>query len=366
MTQPQYQKTFSILFVGDVHATKDSLPECKELIHLVKKTAIDYNVSSVVFLGDQFHHHGIAHLEVMDFWDWVASEFYFEGWGLYGIPQTIFMVGNHDKVVNTLDSTNAIKFAVANKESKGVLEVFSKPRFYPVSDSVGVGFIPYSATETQFRNNLGTIKEKAGSSKVDLIIAHQTFSGATYENGFYAKDGIDPKLTQASTIISGHIHRPQILKGPDFQVIYPGSPRWLTLNDANVMKSLLWVNFGVTEKGIEVIEKVEISTDSVCEPIYHIKFEESSAPNQAPTNLKGKITIDLKGSPTWLKTVSQVLKTMYPKCRIRTQTTARKIEVKESDGLDKAYQRFFEKFQPPNKTPKPILQQLTQERMSWS
>ena len=46
-----------------------------------------------------------------------------------------------------------------------------------------------------------------------VLVCHSEFSGSQFENGFYSPHGFNPDEIPFDTIISGHIHKEQIIAG---------------------------------------------------------------------------------------------------------------------------------------------------------
>jgi DNA repair exonuclease SbcCD nuclease subunit len=81
-----------VLYVGDPHATPDSIEEMERLVTYIIDTAKSENeADKICFLGDQYHTHSIIHLSVLAFWQRA-----FRRIKHHGLP-VIALVGNHDK-----------------------------------------------------------------------------------------------------------------------------------------------------------------------------------------------------------------------------------------------------------------------------
>jgi hypothetical protein len=56
------------------------------------------------------------------------------------------------------------------------------------------------------------------------VVCHATFNGARYENGFYAKEALDPDAVPQKRIISGHIHTPASSARSGIRAVRAGRP----------------------------------------------------------------------------------------------------------------------------------------------
>src|SRR6185369_11497831 len=121
-----------------------------------------------------------------------------------------FLVGNHDRSHDTNITGNTLRYA-----SPTVTVVDE-----PMTLGNGLVFMPWYAKPQDFIKAAGNYT---------TLICHQTLQGAKYENGFPAADGVPAEMVPAKTIISGHIHTPQMFG----KVWYPGAPRWRIATDAN-------------------------------------------------------------------------------------------------------------------------------------
>ena len=144
------------------------------------------------------------------------------------------------------------------------------------------------------------------------MVAHQTFTGATYENGFYAEDGIDPELVAQDQIISGHIHKQQQIG----KCWYQGTPKWDTMSDANEEKGI-WI-YEHNEDG-SVKSKKFISTAGVVTPIFkHVVNEGDAEPELLPN---AKNYIEFIGKSAW---ITKMKKKYKGKAHIKAKPSDRK------------------------------------------
>lgn len=327
-----------VLLIGDPHATAAELDDCRALFahveDILKKDPHDF----VIILGDLYHTHAIMHVEVMAFWNKTLQ-------ALAKLTQVICLVGNHDMPGNAGSKSHAL---MAHEDLENV-RIISHPT---VGVIPGVAMFPYMhdkfldwAEESSFKDD-----------GIHTLICHQTFTGAQYENGFYAKDGIEPDGVPVANVISGHIHKPSVLG----KVWYPGAPRWRTLSDANTDRFLESIEFTEGMSGYKKLQSYP--TAGVCRSVVHIVLEEHNATNkelEIPNNCD--VRIDLKGSLAWIE---QKKLALAGKAKLRTfPNRGKEVVVKESDGIAAALHKFIDSYVPKHGSSKEDLRRLVAERI---
>jgi DNA repair exonuclease SbcCD nuclease subunit len=257
--------------VGDPHAQVSDLDEMARLIGFVRSKAKEAGAEKIEFYGDLFHTHNVVRLEVQDFWDKalraLAKEF-----------RVVVLVGNHDQPGDGQRewTLNALKFL------DGVPNLTVVTSYAMDMDTF---YIAHTSNEEKFKEAVA----RGLSLGATRLACHQTFQGAHYENGMYAPDGFDPSIVSGfKEVISGHIHKSQRFAN----IFYLGTPRWLTLSDAN------------EPKGIYVGPEF-VSTESVCEPIRLITLTEGS---DTPIPVGKRVFVELVGHSKWISAKAKELK----------------------------------------------------------
>jgi DNA repair exonuclease SbcCD nuclease subunit len=320
------------LFCGDPHATTDSLAEMNRLVDYIIEEAKKHKVDAVVFLGDQYHNHSIIQLSVLNFWDSAFKRMKVAG------LRIIALVGNHDKSGTAGERASSM---MLHQE----VELVDEPKTIS-----GILFVPYIHDPDEF------IKV-CNEHPTPMVVCHQTFQGAMFENGFKVPDGVEPDALPQEQILSGHIHMPQI----SGKVHYPGAPRWRSVSDANVERHLWVVDH--TQNGL-IGNITKLPTAGVCKPIWCLK-DTPEAPATIPDG-EATIVVDIHGPETYVDGRKLELEQKYPGIRLRTfAETAKSVRVKESDGLPVALQKFVGGYEAKNGTPPEVLWRLAQERISW-
>ena len=313
-----------IVAVGDPHARARDLDDVAALMAYAEKLAIDHDATLFVS-GDLHHEHGVISAVVQHFWHTFFRKL--------KVP-CIALAGNHDFEPGT-DATPLLAY------SKFITTVLYEPHV-----ERNILFCPYVDDPKRL------VEWSQKYSGCGTLICHQTFDGAQFESGFYAQDAISPDLISQKKIVSGHIH-----KMAEFgKVFYIGSPRWLTLSDANENKAIWLLDFDV---GGNLIGTTAFSTNHICKRILHYIDTPENPVNIAPD--KDEVRIDIKGPESWINE----RKALFQGCKVRTFKTDSnsKMKVKESLGVGVAFKQWVDGFIPGRGTSKEILSNLVKDRL---
>ena len=298
-----------ILRVGDPHVMVSNLKDSQALLDFILKLAIKKEVDVIEFLGDLFHTHAVMRVEVVDFW---KKNF-------QAIKDAQFncrvLVGNHDQPGSKEkeQEMNALNIFEDNVEEGGWRTIINSPR---VMD--GIAYIPYMSDKEAF---LKASKDLFVQGGAKLLVAHQTFTGATYDNGFFAEDGIDPALVSQDWIISGHIHKKQIIGKCE----YPGTAKWDTMSDANQDKGLTLYTHGPDGS---VIDRNVFPTAHIVSPIYKFTFNEGE--EEPVMDPKARNYLELVGKTAW---ITKMKKKYKGKVNLKARPTDRKSVKLDADQL---------------------------------
>lgn len=325
-----------VLYVGDPHARPEDLADCQALCGLIVEVIAGQEIDRIVFLGDLHHTHAIVHVEVLHFWRdtlrWLTRVHQ---------QKVVLLVGNHDQPGDASSSAHALE---AYKDIEGVT-VVDRPLCID-----GILHLPYRHSRDQFVADCSDVAHR----NLETVVCHQTFDGAQYENGFFAKDGVKPDDIPQKHIISGHIHDPQSFS----KVTYLGSPRWLTISDANKSRFLSIVYHD--ENGVPVGTKT-FPTDGQCRKIFHL-VDTPEAPLEASFDPRHRYHVDVTGPAEWI----EQRKGLYTgHARVRTQRTDNAVaRVRESEGIGAALRRFIKTYKAQRGTDLPTLERLVDARLS--
>lgn len=312
------------IVVGDPHVRPGDLDDAEALMAYVDKLAIEHH-AAVLLLGDQHHYHGVIHAEVLAFWHRIFR---------YSEMDYYALVGNHDMTGVAGSRTHALMTHHRND-----VRVIDSPTVIG-----NVIFAPYCSNE-----ELTAIGQTYAFCTT--MVCHTTFNGSRYENGMYAKDGLDPELLPQKKIVSGHIHAPQQFG----KVWYPGAPRALTVSDANIERAVYLVEF---EEG-ELAFAQPFSLRDVCRQLYH--FQDSPAtPLEVTFDPRHKYHIDITGPASWIAERKPLFE---GKARVRTfRTDKPTAKLKESEGIGVSFGKYLASYQPQFGTDAAVLRQMLKER----
>lgn len=280
----------NILRVGDPHIRPSNIEEADRLMFFVKQTILSNKIDRLEILGDLCHTHAIVRIEVLDFWNkWLQI--------FSDIVETVVLVGNHDQTGDKNSGSHALKVFKHISAQNPNLRIVDRPT------QIGIyGYMPYIHSNEEFVKEAKRLTEKGGLFEVNILVCHATFDGSQYDNEFYAPGGINPDDIPVETIISGHIHKQQIIANG--KVDYPGTAYWQSASDANENKGI-WQYAHDNSTG-KVLSRDLISTAHVCTPIVSFTWLEGQ---EAPTIPEGaRATVELVGSSDWISKQKVILK----------------------------------------------------------
>lgn len=329
-----------VLIVGDCHVTPQEIEDCNNLANLILETVEQFNIEQVLFLGDLYHANSIVHTPAIAYWNSLFVK-------LVKKTEVIALVGNHDQFSHTIRNPYSLIIHAEQNERIHIIDKVQSLKILP-----NVCLAPYYAEPELFFQDINNFKMKHPDCKT--LVCHQTFNGAKFNEGFYAKDAVEATSIPFD-IISGHIHTPHAFNN----VWYPGSPRWRILSDANIDRAIYIVEFN--NDGSYNCPN-PIPTNKVCKSIS--KFIDSpESPVSIVENNNADIRIDVYGPPEYVKDRMIELKAKYnAKCR-PFPTKTKKQAVSEADGIEVSFNKFSSNFTPPNKTPLESLLNEVAERL---
>jgi hypothetical protein len=312
------------LIVGDPHIRAEDLLQGQKLLELLLQTP-DAGRINLIFLGDLFHTHSLVHLQVQAFWMDAMTQL------LAAFRSVTVIMGNHDAPHDTPAGINALRPLAG----LGV-KVVDRPQ-----ESGPFLMLPFYRSQADF-------VAAARASALKTVICHQTFNGSRFENGFFAPEGVDPDAIPQEFVVSGHIHH-----GQEFgKVWYPGAPRALTANDANKERFIWLATWSPDGK---LLSRTPVKTEGYLARI--LQVEDSPSLPQTPADVKvypgDQLTVVISGDQA---RVQERQRLWTGVAKIRTQVDqAQKQDLRPSEGMMPALQRFLPQFQSRNGTPGDVL-----------
>ena len=337
-----------ILAVGDVHIEPHTIDDCAALIQFVLQIAKETSPDLVLFLGDQYHHHSILHVPCLAFWKSAFTALRAAG------LKVAALIGNHD--MTGVEGANC--HAMLAHTGDGV-KIIDKPTllgalllmpYYSDREAFAKECVKYRPPTPEEEE----VDQWQGGQFARTVICHQTFQGGTYDNGFYAKDGIDTELIPQEKIISGHIHTPQSWG----KTIYLGSPRWRTLSDANVERAIWLMEF----EGGRLTKQTPYSTGDVCKRVWHL-VDTPEAPISQVFNTKDSYRVDIKGPADYVERRKKELQAPGVRVNCFPDQKSECLQVRESEGVEVAFKKFFGRYEAKYGTDKQILERMVKERL---
>lgn len=330
-----------VLLIGDPHVTAEEIPDAQGLVHLVVDVLKKHQPDYVVLLGDLHHNHASVHADVTKFWlDSLKTM-------SAALPHghIVALLGNHD--MSTVGSGHAL-LSYCNRTDLPNVIVVDRPKRL----GSNVVAIPYCHTAEQ----LIEACREVGATGSDVVLCHQTFSGSFYENGFFAKDGINPDLVPGAKIISGHIHAAQEFG----RVWYVGSPRWRNALDENQDKNIHLLNI----EGAELKSITAIPTSPSCRKMVKTKFENGvhvlgPAPSESLVNVSW--VVESVGTKEQNEAVLNLVPDGVSFRGFIVQEGEAK--VKESDGVLPAWEKWVATASLPNGTGFADVDKVVKERV---
>lgn len=213
-----------VLVIGDPHLKVANQQLAARFLNWVQEMVELHKPDYTVNLGDTFHTHNVVRSEVLalvdDHLNWMNAK----------QNQYFILLGNHDMAHHKTPHIHAW-LPYVNKHEW--VNIITKP-----SQFLDKVFIPYIDSPTEFQQELNL-----AMSKTRLIFCHQSFRGANF--GFIvAREGAQVPHDYPGQIVSGHIHKQQILGC----VWYPGTPFAQEASDHNELKGIFLIDTITGEK----------------------------------------------------------------------------------------------------------------------
>jgi len=273
------------LFVGDLHVQVNNLEETSSLFGLIQEAASSNGVDSIVFLGDIFHTHSVVRQEVVDLLQNKIGQL------ARSFPVYI-LAGNHDGSSPTSTKINAVRQTLSHVAT--VVDETSGPVVLGT-----YGLVGFTHSEQQFAQSL---------PQTQYLVCHQTFNGATYENGFYAPDGFSVEsVSRYKRVIAGHIHSEQQLAN----INYIGTPRPVSSAEFFALGSgeskKIFVHIPETDQLVPVSTKKHVRTQ------YRAEIAEGTSSSEIIDLVRReagpltKIRLTVSGTEEFCKSVAQDL-----------------------------------------------------------
>ena len=190
--------------------------KCKEIASEYKKEEV-----RIVISGDLVHSKNTISNELIVF----ASYFLRQ---LEEIATVIVIAGNHDLIVENQARTDTITalFDTADFQNCKFLDAMLDYKSGCAIDN-NVVWCLYSIYEDFLRpTTIEEVKEENPNSRF-IALFHGQIVGSTLNNGYVSDSGLDGDAFEGcDCVMAGHLHKRQVLKRGDTEIVYPGSLIW--------------------------------------------------------------------------------------------------------------------------------------------
>ena len=306
-----------VVYCGDPHFVYSQKPEMESLMQFVHDTAYKNKVDRVVLLGDLNDSHGILRTDNQVFWEkWLKA--------LSDHQELVVLIGNHDMKNQGNDDEMENSLSIYNLMDKEGLIIVQSPVSFG-----SFAYMPYIHDKKRFVEQANALAEQGAKT----LICHGEFQGATYDNGFYIKDGIEQESLNFDLIISGHIHS----RATVGKVRYPGTARWRTASDVNKEKGIWLVEHD--DKTGAILKEQFLDTSHVCTPIYAYQYKEGDNCPEIPEG--SRASVELIGSSEWvskMKVKFKGLASISSKITDKAKPANRKTGNNLQDFVDKVFE----------------------------
>ena len=187
--------------------------KCKEIASSYEKEEV-----RIVISGDLVHSKNTISNELIVF----ASYFLRQ---LEEIATVIVIAGNHDLIVENQARTDTITalFDTADFQNCKFLDAMLDYKSGCAIDN-NVVWCLYSIYEDFLRpTTIEEVKEENPNSRF-IGLFHGQIVGSTLNNGYVSDSGLDgDEFEGCDCVMAGHLHKRQVLKRGDTEIVYPGS-----------------------------------------------------------------------------------------------------------------------------------------------
>ena len=230
---------------SDLHVNRKTAPVAMEVLRRVHDAALARD-AGIVFLGDFWHARGAIPVEPL-----VEALDAIRAWT---VP-AVMIPGNHDQVTAGGETHALAPLAAANPD---FVRVISRPALWR-----GALWLPYRRDPAALRDAVAEAKRLATLTtgetetetdrhRFDAIMCHADVTGASMNERFQARDGLDPELFRVDHLASGsgsesvapsiptytgHYHKPHTVPGT--RITYVGSPYQVSRAESGQTKALV-------------------------------------------------------------------------------------------------------------------------------
>lgn len=211
-----------VIHCSDIHIRNfqrlnEYADQLTKFVEKCKEIAANYEREEVriVISGDLVHQKNNISNELMTFSSFFLRE-------LEQIAKVIVIAGNHDLLVNNTSRTDTLTalFETANFTDCVFIDSILNFESGFVEDD-NIVWVLYSIYNGYAQPDMSTI-DREGKKVIGLY--HGMVVGATLNNGSVVDSGVDGELFDGcDCVMAGDIHKRQVIKRGDVDIVYPGS-----------------------------------------------------------------------------------------------------------------------------------------------
>ena len=251
-------------------------------MNYIEEYAVNNNCDELICCGDFYDRPSISCEEMTALQDIKFS-------GLHHI----FLVGNHESDVSSLDFSSTKFFESINST------VIDKYKTIKINDLVNFTFIPYISGDVPELSNF--IEDR---DKKNVVFAHQEIAGISYgkvvsQSGFK----IDDIKNNCNLFLDGHLHNNSII---DRSIVILGNLTGQNFNEDSTRYKHLFYILTVEDDGSIILEPHE---NPYAFNFYKIKIENKSDIDQL-FRLKSNAVLSVVCNSNFTEEVNNILKTL--------------------------------------------------------
>jgi len=196
-----------------IYALENFLEKCKKICDNYEKEEV-----RIVICGDLLHSKNQISPNLITMTSYFLRQ-------LEEIATVIVIAGNHDLIVENKEKTDSITaiFDTADFQNCKFLDAMLDYKSGCAVDE-NVVWCLYSIYEDFMRPTTIEETREANPNARFIGLFHGQIVGSTLNNGYVSDSGLDGSAFEGcDCVMAGHLHKRQILKCGDTEVIYPGS-----------------------------------------------------------------------------------------------------------------------------------------------
>lgn len=230
---PDHARVRRWVVFSDLHLNRRTSRVCVDVLEAVHREAVARD-AGIAFLGDFWHARGAIPVEPL-----IEALNAIRSW----TRPCVMIPGNHDQVTAGGEVHALTPLAAANPSR---VKIISRPTVWR-----NALWLPYRRDASVVKNaveaawSIAPTGEDGSVAEVRAVFCHADVVGASMNESFQARDGLDPSLFSPETdtgnvripVYTGHYHKPHTV--PNTSITYVGSPYQVSRAEAGQVKALV-------------------------------------------------------------------------------------------------------------------------------